>query len=95
MKIDFPYPGYEQIQPVNVPNENLMGVFSPRAFDSVDEKKVLADGFAKAIGAPRLRDASSNREPGSSDPAHLVGAEPSRYRAGPTGARVRARGADQ
>jgi nickel-dependent lactate racemase len=57
MKIDFPYPGYEQIAPVDVPDENLMGVFSPRSFEHVDEARVLADGFARPIGAPRLRDA--------------------------------------
>lgn len=57
MKIVFPYPGYEQIQPVDVPDTNLMGVYSPRAFDSVDEDKVISDGFARPIGAPRLRDA--------------------------------------
>ena len=57
MKIDFPYPGYEQIPPVDVPDANLMGVFSPRAFDDVDEQAVLRDGFANPIGAPRLRDA--------------------------------------
>jgi nickel-dependent lactate racemase len=34
-----------------------MGVFSPRAFDDVDEQRVLADGFARPIEAPRLRDA--------------------------------------
>jgi nickel-dependent lactate racemase len=55
--INFPYPGYEQIAPADVPDANLMGVFSPRAFDHVDEQRVLADGFARPIGAPRLRDA--------------------------------------
>jgi nickel-dependent lactate racemase len=55
--INFPYPGYEQIAPADVPDANLMGVFSPRAFDDVDEQRVLADGFARPIEAPRLRDA--------------------------------------
>ena len=57
MRVDFPYPGYEQIRPVEVPDANLMGVFSPRAFDDVDEERVLRDGFANPIGASRLRDA--------------------------------------
>jgi len=55
--IDFPYPGYEQIQPVDVPEKNLMGVFGPHAVDGTDEATVLENGFAKPIGAPRLRDA--------------------------------------
>lgn len=57
MKIDFPYPGYEQIAPVEVPDANLMGVFSPRAFDHVDEDQVLRDGFARPYNAPQLREA--------------------------------------
>jgi nickel-dependent lactate racemase len=57
MKINFPYPGYEQIAPVDVPDANLMGVFSPRSFEHVDEARVLAEGFARPIGAPRLSDA--------------------------------------
>jgi nickel-dependent lactate racemase len=57
MKIDFPYPGYEGIAPVEVPDGNLMGVFGPRSFGHVDEGRVLAEGFARPIGAPRLREA--------------------------------------
>jgi nickel-dependent lactate racemase len=57
LKIDFPYPGYEQITPVDVPDANLIGVFSPKAFPHVDELTVLRDGFARPIGAPRLREA--------------------------------------
>ncbi|HEX6616030.1 MAG TPA: nickel-dependent lactate racemase, partial [Gemmatimonadales bacterium] len=56
MKIDFPYPGYEGIAPVDVPDRNLMGVYSPRIWD-VDEEEVLRRGFGSPIGAPRLRDA--------------------------------------
>jgi len=55
MRIDFLYPGYEGIAPVEVPDANLMGVYSPRAFDHVDESAVLEKGFASPIGAPRLR----------------------------------------
>jgi nickel-dependent lactate racemase len=54
--IDFPYPGYEAIAPVEVPDKNLMGVFAPRGFDT-DESELLRRGFERPIGAPRLRDA--------------------------------------
>lgn len=57
MKVDFPYPNYREIAPVEVPDANLMGVFSPRAFDEVDEEQVLKEGFARPHEAPRLRDA--------------------------------------
>lgn len=57
MKVDFPYPGYEKIAPLEVPDANLMGIFSPHAFDEVDEPFVLRKGFAAPFGAPRLRDA--------------------------------------
>jgi nickel-dependent lactate racemase len=56
VKIDFPYPGYEKIAPVEVPDANLMGVFSPRTFDT-NEEAVLRQGFDRPIGAPKLRDA--------------------------------------
>ncbi len=35
-----------------------MGVYSPRAVDGVDEARVIAEGFARPLGAPRLRDAA-------------------------------------
>src|SRR5438874_4854190 len=57
MRIDFPFPGYEGIAPVEVPDSNLMGVFSPPADGDVDEAAVLARGFAEPVGAPRLREA--------------------------------------
>src|SRR5438093_171835 len=56
MRIDFPYPGYEAIAPVEVPDANLMGVFTPRSF-AVNEESVLRQGFERPIGAARLRDA--------------------------------------
>jgi len=62
MKIDFPYPGYERIQPVDVPDANLMGVFGPRNFDHVDEQRVLRDGFARPIGGPPLREAARGKK---------------------------------
>ena len=58
MKIDFPFPGYESIPPVEIPDANLMGVFSPPLdVEDIDEAAVLARGFAEPIAAPRLRDA--------------------------------------
>jgi lactate racemase len=56
VQIDFPYPGYETITPVEVPDQNLMGAFTPRSFDT-DESEVLRNGFHRPIGGPRLRDA--------------------------------------
>ncbi|HEX5385681.1 MAG TPA: nickel-dependent lactate racemase [Gemmatimonadales bacterium] len=58
MKIDFPYPGYEDIAPCEVPDPNLMGVFAPRALPGLDEASVLAEGFTHPVGAPRLREAA-------------------------------------
>jgi nickel-dependent lactate racemase len=62
LKIDFPFPGYEKIAPVEVPDANLMGVFSPKTFDT-DEDAVLRQGIERPIGAQRLRQAArgSNR----------------------------------
>ncbi|HET8649003.1 MAG TPA: nickel-dependent lactate racemase [Gemmatimonadales bacterium] len=56
MRLDFPYPNYRGIAPFEVPDRNLMGVFTPATFDT-DESKVLAEGLANPHGAPRLRDA--------------------------------------
>src|SRR5438270_84142 len=56
MRIDFPYPGYERIAPVEVPDANLMGVYAPRAVGRINEEEVLARGFSEPIGAPRLRE---------------------------------------
>jgi nickel-dependent lactate racemase len=63
MRIDFPYPGYEAIKPVDVPPENLMGVFSPVASsDAVDEEVELQRGFAHPMGAPRLASAARGKQ---------------------------------
>jgi nickel-dependent lactate racemase len=56
MRIDFPYPGYEDIAPVEVPDERLMGVFGPRELPDTDEAAVLREGFARPFEAPRLRE---------------------------------------
>src|SRR5687767_10999740 len=55
MKIGFPYPGYEQIAPVEVPDANLMGMYEPRAVADANEESVLERGFAEPFGAWRLR----------------------------------------
>jgi nickel-dependent lactate racemase len=57
MHVSFPYPGYESIEPVEVPDRVLMGVFAPRTFAGVDEAAVLRGAFARPIAAPPLRDA--------------------------------------
>ena len=55
MKIDFPYPGYEQIASVELPDANLMGIFAPRAVSDVDDEGMLERGFAEPFGAGQLR----------------------------------------
>jgi nickel-dependent lactate racemase len=57
LKIEFPYPGYEQIASAQVPDANVMGVYEPRAIGEIDEEDVLARVFDEPYGAPRLRDA--------------------------------------
>lgn len=63
MKVSFPYSGYESIEPVEVPDPNLLGVYSPRAAGNVNEEEILVRAFAAPFGAPRLREAvkSSDR----------------------------------
>ncbi len=65
MKVGFPFPGYEKIAPVDVPDANLMGIFAPKASDGVNEAAVLRDGFERPIDAPRLRDALRDRVQGN------------------------------
>jgi nickel-dependent lactate racemase len=55
--VDFPYRGYENIAPAEIPDANLMGVYAPRTLDDVDPEDVVARGIAEPIGAPRLREA--------------------------------------
>ncbi len=56
MKISFPYPGYEGIEPVIVPDTNLLGVYSPRTAGRMNEAEILARGFAVPYGAAQLRE---------------------------------------
>ncbi|MCA1607545.1 MAG: lactate racemase domain-containing protein, partial [Acidobacteria bacterium] len=57
MKISFPYPGYEDIEPVVVPDANLLGVYAPRPAGKVNEEELLARAFAEPHRAPPLREA--------------------------------------
>jgi nickel-dependent lactate racemase len=57
MKISFSYPGYEEIEPVIVPDANLLGIYAPRTAGEVNEEGILARGFAEPHGAARLREA--------------------------------------
>jgi len=59
VRIDFPYPGYEAIAPVDVPDENLMGVFTPETVADLDEDRVLHEAFAHPIEAPPLRETAA------------------------------------
>jgi nickel-dependent lactate racemase len=56
--VDFPYPGYEGIAPVEVPDANVLGVFAPRTVPDVEEEVVLTTAMDNPIGTPRLRDAT-------------------------------------
>jgi nickel-dependent lactate racemase len=57
MRIDFPYPGYQAIAPVEVPDAQLLGVFGPREIPDIDQAAVLREAFDHPHGAPRLREA--------------------------------------
>jgi len=57
MRFDFPYPGYSAIDPFDVPDANLMGLFSPAGLKHVDEWETIRSGIEHPIGAPRLSEA--------------------------------------
>lgn len=57
MKISFPYAGYEEIAPVEVPDVNLLGVYAPHTAGELNEEDLLARGFATPYGVSRLREA--------------------------------------
>lgn len=61
MRLTFPYPGYEQIAPVDVPDARLLGVYRPRSHPEVDEEAVLAEAFRSPIKAQPLREALRGR----------------------------------
>ena len=56
MLINFPYEGYENIAPAEVPNANLVGVYAPESAGEINEEAVLAKGFAEPFGAKMLRE---------------------------------------
>ena len=62
MKISFPYAGYEEFEPVEVPATNLLGVYTPATAGDVNEEEVLAQGFAEPHGAVRLREAVNSTD---------------------------------
>ena len=56
MTVDFPYPGYEGIASVDIPDDNVLGDLSPRAIPDAEEDVVLAHAMANPFGAPVLRE---------------------------------------
>jgi nickel-dependent lactate racemase len=52
--IDFPYPGYEGIAPVDIPDANLQGVHAPRSMDAGNEESMIEGAVAAPIGVGRL-----------------------------------------
>ena len=56
MTIDFPYPGYEAIAPVEIPEASLQGVYAPRPMSGRNEDSMIGRAIAAPIAAPRLRD---------------------------------------
>jgi nickel-dependent lactate racemase len=61
LNIDFPYPGYEQFRPVEVPDETLLGIFSPGHSSQIHEHDILTAGFSRPIGGQRLRDEAHSK----------------------------------
>lgn len=55
MRLDFPYPGYEGIAPVDVPDDRVLGVWGPRILEPGDEDAVVREGLAAPIGTLPLR----------------------------------------
>jgi hypothetical protein len=41
MKIDFPYPGYEDIESVLEPDANVLGVYAPQTATEVNDEEVF------------------------------------------------------
>lgn len=55
MRIDFPYPGYESIEPFDIPDERFMGMYAPATMPEINEEERLIEGMAHPFGAPQLR----------------------------------------
>jgi len=62
MLVDFPYPLYEGMAPVHVPDERLLGVWAPRVLQGVDETAEIHRGLAQPIAAPPLPDAVRGKQ---------------------------------
>jgi nickel-dependent lactate racemase len=54
MRIDFPYPGFE---PVEVPDEQLLGIYEPRSPNSCpDAAGRIAEALESPIGCPKVKE---------------------------------------
>jgi len=63
MRLEFrDLPGYDDIPGVEIPDDNLMGIWEPKRMPGIDEARVLREGFEKPHGAARLRDAARGRK---------------------------------
>jgi nickel-dependent lactate racemase len=62
MNVSFPYPLYENIEPVDVPDDRLLGVWGPTVLADPDDEAALRQGIAHPIGAPLLRDAVRGKQ---------------------------------
>jgi nickel-dependent lactate racemase len=56
MQVTFPYPGYEKVEPMEVPDERLMGAWGPKILDAPDEEGTMRRGMSQPFGAKRLRE---------------------------------------
>ena len=57
--VRFPYEG---VKPMEIPDRNLMGVFSPpRMRPGRTEEEILSDALSNPVGAGRLRQARGHR----------------------------------
>jgi lactate racemase len=62
VNIEFPYPEYEAMAPIEVPDERLLGVWGPVALERPDDQAAIRQGLAHPIGAGRLRDSVRERD---------------------------------
>ena len=60
MRINFPYP---EIDPVDIPEKNLLGVFSPSVFKAeMSEEQVIEEAISHPIGSATLTRILTGRE---------------------------------
>ena len=57
----FSYDAYEEIQPVEIPDSNLLGIFEPIPSSNPDELVILAKSFLSPIESPPLHEAVQNK----------------------------------